>query len=107
GQPCDNLVEKVPHSERVFGGDLHYRLKPKLVELPCAPPRTLVVSLVDGEQYRNVCRPKCAGNFLVCWDQTVTAVDDKDDDFGVFQGSSPGDHDQLVQGIFARAKHPP
>ena len=89
----------------MFGGDLHDRLEPELVEVERARLRALVVRLVDRDDDRPSFRPHGFGDFEVGRHQPFAAVDDEHEEGGVFERAPPVLQHLLLQRILALAEH--
>ena len=104
GQALDHLVEQVPGSLPMLGGNLDDRLEAQAVELGRRIFRPAIVGLVDGDEHRNVGRTQAVGNLLVCRDETLPAIHNEHNEIRCRQRLLPLLDDERVQRIGARPK---
>ena len=89
----------------MLGRDLNHRLEPELIELTGSSAGPFVVGLVDRHDDRDIGRPQSFGNLLVSRNEPLAPIHHEHHDLSHIDCPLPRDDDQLVQRIFARAKH--
>ena len=101
-QTLDHLVEQVPGSQPMLGGNLDDRLEAQAVELGRGIFRPAIVGLVDGDEHRDVRRTQAVGNLLVGGDEAFPAIHNEHNEIGRRQSLLPLLDDERVQRIGAR-----
>ena len=103
-QTLDYLVEQVPGSQPMLGGNLDDWLEAQAIELGRGIFRPAIVGLVDGDEHRDVRRTQAPGDLLVGRHQAFPAIHNKDNEIGGRQRLLSLRDDERVQRIVARPK---
>src|SRR5262245_54033343 len=104
-QPLDDLIEQLSDTGPMLGGDWEDGFETEPMELDGPASRAMIVHLVDSHQHGTVERSERMRDGLIPRQQSFPPIDDQDEQVCRLEGALTMLKHQLVQRVFACAKH--